>query len=159
MLKYSVDKWFENSEKLREVICTDEKLKDCDYLYLVKLVVEHILNAGEKEGQQFDSEKITVVDDGHYQGTLLFFIPKKTYQPSAGEYLLTYIEYGSCPVCDALEYASHELCSRVQNDEKAKKTADAFMAICKDLVCNLTKPYNNGWHEDERFIAVADLKK
>jgi hypothetical protein len=48
-----------------------------------------------------DSENITVINDGDYQGTLLYIIPKKTYQPN--QYWSVKIYYGSCSGCDTFE--------------------------------------------------------
>jgi hypothetical protein len=48
-----------------------------------------------------DANKIHVIDDGEYQGTLLFIIPADTYQPD--EYWYVKVGYGSCSGCDTLE--------------------------------------------------------
>ena len=48
----------------------------------------------------YDTNKITVINDGNYQGTLIFIIPRNTYQPNIEDYLITYIYYGSCSGCD-----------------------------------------------------------
>lgn len=37
----------------------------------------------------FDLSKMTVIDDGDYQGTQIFIIPKDTYQPSVIDYIMT----------------------------------------------------------------------
>lgn len=155
MLKWCVDKWFANKEGLRRALEADETLMDCEYLHLMGLVVEHILNPEEEADKQFDREKLLKIDQGDWQGTILFVIPRKTYQPSAGDYLLTYIEYGSCPVCDVLERAKAGL----SHGKNKKQGIDDVMMICKDLVCNITKPYNTGWHEDERFLMIAGQKE
>lgn len=44
--------------------------------------------------------RITVIDDGDCQGTLLFVIPENCYQPS--EYYYVKVGYGSCSGCDTL---------------------------------------------------------
>lgn len=46
------------------------------------------------------SERIHAIDDGSYQGTLLFVIASKGYQPSA--YWFVKVDYGSCSGCDTL---------------------------------------------------------
>ena len=50
----------------------------------------------------FEIEKRTVIDDGDYQGTQIFIIPTDTYQPTVGDYVMTYAFYGSCSACDTL---------------------------------------------------------
>lgn len=48
-----------------------------------------------------DPERIHVIDDGDYQGTLLFIIAAKGYQPST--YWSTFVGYGSCSGCDSFQ--------------------------------------------------------
>ena len=48
-------------------------------------------------------DKMTVIDDGDYQGTQIFIIPEDTYQPSVGDYVMTDTYYGSCSGCDTLQ--------------------------------------------------------
>ena len=76
MIKYCLDCWNKNQQSLREQLEKDASLNSCEYEYLVKLVTRYIL------GKEWDAENITVVDNGDYQGTLLFLIPRDTYQPS-----------------------------------------------------------------------------
>lgn len=96
-VKYCLDCWNKNQQSLREQLEKDASLNSCEYEYLVKLVTRYIL------GKEWDAENIIVVDNGDYQGTLLFLIPRDTYQPSEDEYLMTYVGYGSCSGCDTLQ--------------------------------------------------------
>lgn len=48
-----------------------------------------------------DFKKIHEIDDGNYQGTLLFLVPVRGYQPST--YWVFKVNYGSCSGCDTLE--------------------------------------------------------
>lgn len=48
-----------------------------------------------------DPERIHTIDDGDYQGTLLFIIADKGYQPS--KYWSVKISYGSCAECDLMQ--------------------------------------------------------
>lgn len=155
MLKYCRDKWDGNKDKLEEAIRKDTSLNSCDYSYLVSLVVKHILNpiVSNEEDDDFDAEEITTIDNGDYQGTQLFMIPRNTYQPSASDYLLTFIYYGSCSGCDTLQ-AIQSWCDddKVPTEEQVKD----FMTLCRNLVCNITKPFNVGWREDEKFTEIAE---
>lgn len=151
MLKYCRDKWYENKDKLEIAIRESEDLNSCNYDDLVRLVVEYILNPSADSMDEFDKDAITIIDNGNYQGTLLFTIPRKTYQPSAEDYLITYTYYGSCSGCDTLQAIQHWDDGKL-NDEQVKD----FMSLCKDLVCNIVKPFNSGWREDEKFIAIAE---
>lgn len=57
--------------------------------------------------KKWDSEEITELDHGDYQGTKIWLIHKKTYQPSASDYVWTTDYYGSCSGCDTLLAISH----------------------------------------------------
>lgn len=48
-----------------------------------------------------DPERIVVVDHGDYQGTRLFVVAAKGYQPST--YWTCKVDYGSCSGCDSFE--------------------------------------------------------
>lgn len=152
MLKIMKDRWNENGEKLRATLLERTDLNGCDYDTLVKLTFETIFNSSaEGYGNTLDLNNIHIIDDGHYQGTILFVIPFDTYQPGSSEYILTYIGYGTCSYCDALQSV------QAWNDGKiTEKQLPGFMAICKDLICNAVKPYNYGWREDPEYVQVGE---
>lgn len=160
MLKYCLDKWNDNKDKLEFQLRADKKIYECDYKYLVKMVVDVILNEGKGEydyvsDYRWDSAKITEIDNGDYQGTLLFLIPMDTYQPSEYEYLMTYVGYGSCSGCDTLQHIQ-SIYWFGDDDEKLKEKAlKEYMALCKDIITNIIKPYNCGWRQDDRFEVVT----
>ena len=150
MIKFCKNQWNANRERLEEALREDTQLIKCDYKYLLSLVVTYILNPGLVDFEQgWSAENITVVDDGNYQGTLMFLIPKDCYQPEESEYLLTFVNYGSCSVCDTL--------MGIQGFDDSKPTEQQlidYMVLCKDLVMNMVKPYNDGWREDKRYNTV-----
>lgn len=155
MLKFCRDAWCKNKDKLEAVIMMDAKLNSCDYSYLVELIVENVLNPSiEDSWKKFDADGITVIDNGDYQGTILFMIPRKTYQPSANDYLLTYSYYGSCSGCDTLLSIQGW---RNDNKVPTENQVKDYMTLCKDLVCNIVKPYNYGWRGEEDFVQIAKV--
>lgn len=151
MLKILKDKWAKNSDllfkKISEVYTDDFNSWGANYSDLVKLTFDVIYNDGNNwDCDTLDVDRITEVDDGNYMGTLLFLIPFRTYEPSEGDYLMTYIGYGSCTVCDAFQNA---LC--LDGNYKHR----AIFAIAKDLITNAIKPYNHGWRYQEGFEQVV----
>jgi hypothetical protein len=48
-----------------------------------------------------DPSRITEIDDGDYQGTLVFVVAEHAYQPHV--YWVTKVAYGSCSGCDTLQ--------------------------------------------------------
>lgn len=149
MLKYCIEKWDKYNGNLRKAIENDKEINSCDYRHLVELVTDKILNGDEKDQITWDSNRITEIDDGDYQGTLLYVIPQYTYQPCEYEYLMTYVSYGSCSYCDTLQSIQD-----FRSNEVSKEQIDGFMRLCKDLLTAMICPYNFGWRVDERFIHV-----
>lgn len=159
MLKFCVDQWDKNKERLREDIETHmDYYNNASYKDLVAKVVDLIFN--EEDNfiyDNLDSSKITEIDNGDYQGTLLYLIPYETYQPSEYEYLMTHVSYGSCSVCDTLQSIQMWGYYEDEIEEKDKeKFVNEIMNLCLHLVQNTIKPYNSGWRYDERFDIVSE---
>ena len=69
------------------------------YKDLVHMVVKTVTDSEEYDS--IDPERIHEIDDGGYQGTLVYVIACKGYQPSTYWYVRVY--YGSCSGCDTLQ--------------------------------------------------------
>ena len=157
MIKQCIEKWDKNKDLLRSALNNnkllnhvlnrndDYPLEYLEYKDLVKLTVMFILN----DENEWDANKIKEIDDGDYQGTLLYLIPEDTYQPASSEYLMTFVEYGSCSACDTLQGIQCYLDVRSRD-----KSIDDLMNLCKDLICNMIKPYNTGWRHDKKFDTI-----
>lgn len=148
MIAYCLEKWSKNRDKLKAHLSEHTDLYHVEYLDLVKMVVTYILN--DERDIKWDVDKITEIDNGDYQGTLLYLIPEDTYQPSENQYLMTYVGYGSCSGCDTL--LSIQPGIDEQLDEEGLKD---YMALCKDIITNMVKPYNTGWRQSSRFDVVV----
>lgn len=146
MLKILKDKWFEHEGALKERISKIENIHSINYLDLVKFSFTYIFPV-------VDTDRITEIDDGEYQGTIIYMLPFDTYQPGAGEYLMTFVEYGSCSGCDTLEYIKSNSYTYDSCQPNVSQVTD-LMHLCRDIVCNTIKPYNYGWRHDERFDHV-----
>lgn len=134
----------QNREKLEEALKID---MGWDYKELLKLTVKVILNDNNDDGD-WNADGITEIDDGDYQGTLIFLIPKCCYQPGAGEYLMTYVGYGSCSACDTFLY--------IQECALEKQKITDYMQLCEYMIANIIKPYNYGWRYDAEYD-VAEM--
>ena len=157
MIKYCIEKWDKNKDLLRSALYhnelhnqkinrnDDDQLEYLEYKDLVKLTVMFILN----DENEWHANKIKELDDGDYQGTLLYLIPEDTYQPASSEYLMTFVEYGSCSGCDTLQRIQCFLDTRSRDE-----SVDDLMNLCKDLICNMIKPYNTGWKYDKKFDTI-----
>lgn len=155
MIKIMKDRWNDNKETLRERLSRDKNLQYCDYSYLVRLAFEVIYNNHPNCIHPLDVEHITKIDNGDWQGTLLFLIPEECYQPSESEYLMTYVWYGSCSGCDTLMGIQSENYDDIPSSEQV----DAYMQLCLNIVQNTIKPYNIGWRCSEEYEAVDYAKE
>lgn len=161
MIKFCKYAWDQNAGKLRKILAESENefLLRCQYKDLVSLVVKTIFNNGPYlNGRTWDAERITEIDDGSYQGTLLFTIPEDTYQPASYQYLMTFVEYGSCCGCDTLQAIQMDV-PYTDGTEKSDSVVDDFMALCRDIVANTIRPFNAGWRNEELFNPAEEEDK
>ena len=70
-----------------------------NYFSIVKKTVE-IISDGDSHHLP-DPNRITEIDHGDYQGTLVYVIAERDYQPNVYWYAM--VAYGSCSGCDSLE--------------------------------------------------------
>ena len=97
MIKEFVDKFHANKDEIRKIF---EKEHPGNYKEVVAAVVKNI-DPGGACFDPPDPERIHEIDDGDCQGTLLFVIARKGYQPNVYWYIM--IDYGSCSGCDTLQ--------------------------------------------------------
>lgn len=84
MTNYCFRKWNSNRKVLEEQLKTID-IQNVNYKDLVKITIECILNEiseGNNSDPTWDVDSITEIDNGEYQGTLIYLIPEDTYQPS-----------------------------------------------------------------------------
>lgn len=84
-------------------ICAElAKARPETYHELISRVVDVLSKVPEDwPNHSPDPERITEIDHGSYQGTLLYIIADKDYQPDY--YWSIFVDYGSCSGCDTLE--------------------------------------------------------
>ena len=125
MIQSFIDKFEQNKSKLREQF---EKSHPESYQDIVRAVIETISDDGYCGFP--DPSKIHKIDDGDYQGTLLYIIPEITYQPDT--YWAVKVNYGSCSGCDTLQGISEYSC-----EPPTKQQADDYMALALHIVQGL----------------------
>jgi hypothetical protein len=126
MIRSVIESWEENKNKLAEEI-KQTKQSELSYKWFVENIARIIVG--------IDDTKIHEIDDGEYQGTLIYiFCDSKRYQPCVGDYYLTSVEYGSCSGCDMLE-GIREYEEGLPSDRQVKH----YMTICLHLVQRMIK--------------------
>ena len=101
MITEFVAAWDARKDEVRAKLA--EKHPD-EYIDIVRAVVSILT---PKEGCSYgkpDPNRIHQIDDGDYQGTLVFVVGCEGYQPSTYWYVRIY--YGSCSGCDTLQAIS-----------------------------------------------------
>lgn len=101
MIAEIINKWDLNKNKLECFFKETNQDEYDDYTCIVKKIFELVIN--DSEGISYNLDNLTVIDNGDYQGTLIFIIPEDTYQPDIDNYLVTNTYYGSCSGCDTLQ--------------------------------------------------------
>jgi hypothetical protein len=64
-------------------------------------IVKTVVSAVTDDDSELDPDRIHELNDGDYQGTLVYVIGAKGYHPY--DYWYVKVIYGSCSVCDTLE--------------------------------------------------------
>ena len=101
MEHFIVTAWDENKSKIEAVLRQEVKNDEDDY-HEENYNYHDLLIIFVREAlPEYDHENIREIDDGHYQGTLVFIINETGYQPSS--YFATSVGYGSCSGCDTLQ--------------------------------------------------------
>jgi hypothetical protein len=127
MIKEFVDRFMENKDALRAKF---EANFPGTYMDIVTAVAETI-TSDEYTTHDIDPERIHEIDDGDYQGTLVYVIAEKGYQPS--EYYYVKVSYGSCSGCDTLQHIESQ---HYFADDK-KESIDDLMTLALHIVQGL----------------------
>jgi hypothetical protein len=99
MIKELVNVWDNHKDELRKVYESEDKYYG--YECLIKNLCSFFNKYSDDTHIEFDTTKIHTIDDGHWQGTILFIIPEYCYQPDT--YYCVKVWYGSCSHCDTLQ--------------------------------------------------------
>jgi hypothetical protein len=136
MIEAFTKAWFANLHDMRAKF---EANHPDDYKAVVKAVVEILPEDGltDEDGgwagsEQPDPERIHEINDGDYQGTLVYVIGAKGYQPST--YWFVRVGYGSCSGCDTLEAIRG-----YRDDKPDKDQVDQYMKLALDVVQGLRR--------------------
>ena len=133
MNKTIIKLWENKKEELKQYISENNQEEYASYLKLVKVITQIVLNSGYEDewGSEctFNHEAIHKIDDGDYQGTLIFIIPMDIYQPSEDQYLITNVSYGSCSGCDTLE-SIHSY----DTGKPSPEQVEGYMTLCLHLI-------------------------
>jgi hypothetical protein len=130
MIQDYVDRFMANKSQLRKAF----KKHPGSYLDIVKATIE-VISSGDYG--DLDPKRIHEIDDGDYQGTLLYVIAASAYQPS--EYWYVKVGYGSCSGCDALQDIKHGTSLDYMSDDPSERQKDLYEKLALEIVQRLKK--------------------
>lgn len=123
MIQKFIDAFMEGKDTLKDAYSLKHP---ADYAQIVSDVVKLLDRAGEDRDVP-DPDRITCIDHGDYQGTLLFIVGAKGYQPS--RYWSVFVNYGSCSGCDTLEAIRN-----YSYEAPKPRQVDAYMTLALHIV-------------------------
>lgn len=126
MIEAFTKAWFANLHDMRAKF---EAKRPDDYKDIVVAVVE-MLGKGGDYGVP-DPARVHEINDGDYQGTLLYVIGAKGYQPST--YWSVLVGYGSCSGCDTLQAIPRGW----SGGAPGKEEVDEYMTLALHIVQGL----------------------
>ena len=138
MIEEFVKAWNHNKTMLEEYFKTTEMGVYSDYNTLVKLLFEKVINPYRKTlkyKEPYDLSRLHVIDDGDYQGTIIYLIPESWFQPNSFDYVWTCVEYGSCSTCDTIKGICEGDEDELPNEQQLKN----FMTLCLHLLQHCKK--------------------
>lgn len=128
MITSFVDRFESGKEALRAKFASEAP---ASYEAIVTEVIS-VITDDEYEANSPDPKRVHQIDDGDYQGTLLFVIAAKGYQPS--DYWYVKVGYGSCSGCDTLRAISG-----YSDEAPTKSQVDDYMTLALHVVQRIKK--------------------
>lgn len=125
MIQEFIDAFMANKDQIREEFA---KKHPDGYADVVRAVINAI--GSEDSYGKPDPGRIHQIDDGDYQGTLLFVIAANGYQPD--DYWFVKVGYGSCSGCDTLQAISD-----YSSEPPTEAQLDQYMILALHVVQGL----------------------
>ena len=133
MDKFILEAWDKQNHKLKNYFMETPHDEHDSYLALLRKTIEIIFPEDEERGRLdfgLDHGRITQIDNGDYQGTLVFVVPSRAYQPGATEHWYTSVGYGSCSGCDTLK----DIVECNYGKLPTKTEAEAYWTLCLHMI-------------------------
>ena len=118
MIQTYVEQFQAAIPKLREAFSREHP---AGYKEILVEVVRHL--------KKLDPERVHEIDDGDYQGTLVYVIGEEGYQPS--EYITARVFYGSCSGCDTLQAIHGD-----SDDPPTPEQVTDYITLAHHMVCS-----------------------
>lgn len=127
MIADFVERWESGKDQLRAKFQTEHPSSYKDIVQSVLTIIRR-----DDEYSYPDPERLTEINHGHYQGTLVYIVPEGGYQPS--DYWYVKVGYGSCSGCDTLEAIRH-----YEDGAPSASQVDDYMQLALHIVQGIKK--------------------
>ena len=135
MIKEFVKQWDERKHLLEEWL---KENQPSDYEDIYKKLFELVVTKPNGYGDEWKWERFKVIDDGHYQGNIIFILCNNDYQPNLDDYIFTEVDYGSCSGCDTFEHIRD---LQWDSDKNTEEQVKQYMTLALHMVQE-TKTFN-----------------
>ena len=135
MISEFVKAWDQDKNKIKDFF---EKNHPKNYSDIVRQVVKMLSESdltGFGDYEKPDPDRIHEIDDGHYQGTLIYVIGCGGYQPD--KYWYVKVSYGSCSGCDTLENIRDSNFGFDSDTNPSKDQVDQYMVLALHIIQGL----------------------
>lgn len=127
MIKEFIDRFQKNRDTLRAGFSATHP---DDYKDIVEAVIRAVSDDVKYDSP--DPSRIHVIDDGDYQGTLVYVIAAGGYQPDT--YWYVKVDYGSCSGCDTLQAISE-----YSSEPPTESQINQYMMLATHILQGLKK--------------------
>lgn len=128
MIKEFVQQWDERKHILEEWL---KENKPSQYEDIYKKLFELVITQPNGYADDWNWERFRVIDDGDYQGNLIFILCNDSYQPDLRDYIFTEVSYGSCSGCDTFEHISS---LSWDEDKNTDEQVNQYMTLALHMV-------------------------
>jgi hypothetical protein len=137
ILKY----WDKNNHKIKEKLKHFDTENYLSYSDLLKMTIEMIIDDEDDNYGLPSYKRIGEVDNGDYQGTLIYIIGGHGYQPSNTDHWVTYVYYGSCSGCDTLQAIQSD--NDYDSSKLKEQQIEDYWTLCLHMVQNMKRLYGD----------------
>ncbi len=127
MIKEFIQQWDERKHLLEEWLKENEPSQ---YEDIYKKLFELVITKQNGYADDWNWERFRVIDDGHYQGNLIFILCNDSYQPDLRDYIFTEVDYGSCSGCDTFQHIRDLAWEDKNTDDQVKQ----YMTLALHMV-------------------------
>jgi hypothetical protein len=136
MIQRFVDAFIAAQPDLTKQYTTDPP-KDYDAIVTDVVKILSKMTPNVRQDDILDPDRITIIDYEQYQGTRLYIVAEAGYSPSS--YWSIFVDYGSCPGCDAFERIVEGYPDWDEYEKEPATPAEGYVTLALHMVQSMKK--------------------